>query len=299
MPILKAGSGTIFKMFVFAALTPAAFAADPGPLLQVSTTTAQLGAPLEALAVTAGGLTPDLNAGATDYYSVSVLEGPKARAEGQAWRLSIVPLAVGKLPVVVTWNSPAGPLESRLELDVPEPQLPADAEPADIKRPFAARPLIWPWAVGAILLAAAVWYWRSRSRDEHAHAAAAPPDLRTPAQRAREELAELEAGPLWAQGLHRAFYFQLTEILRGYLEGRYGMPAKRLTTHELLRQLRQAEVERPAVSQFKELFERADLVKFAKSLPEGGQGGLDIQAALRLVDLTDPAELARPPRERR
>mgnify|MGYP001600389777 FL=1 len=70
------------------------------------------------------------------------------------------------------------------------------------------------------------------------------------------------------------------------------MPALQLTTEELLLHLSKAQVDRNVMTSFKELFDRADLVKFAKTLPAAEQGSIDLQAARQLVTLTAMGDLA-------
>jgi hypothetical protein len=80
----------------------------------------------------------------------------------------------------------------------------------------------------------------------------------------------------------------LTDILRIYLERRLRIPATRLTTAELYRHARQAEFDRPMTALFKDIFDRADLVKFAKAAPEPDWGLRDLDGARRLVNDTTP-----------
>ncbi|MDE2038767.1 MAG: hypothetical protein KGO96_08175 [Elusimicrobia bacterium] len=255
--------------------------------LLLSSTTAQLGVPVAAIAVSPAGLKPDLEASTTDDYAI-LPAGRALKADSGRWPLRVVPLAVGPLTIKLFWKGGGSPAQAALE--VAQPRLPKDADISDIKRPAAARPPLWPWLLALALLAAAVYAWKKfKSRAAAGPASTAPADLRAPEERALEELAALEASPLWRERRYREFYFSLTEILRGYLERRYGMPALKFTTYELLRQLRQAEAERASVALCKDLFQRADLVKFAKTVPEPEQAALELEKARRLIELSRPA----------
>jgi hypothetical protein len=275
-------------------LIAASWAGAAEPSVRLSTTTAELGKPVSAVAVAPANLEPDLARSTTDLYTIALAGEPKPVADGKEWPLQILPLAVGKLPVDLYFKDAPAPVRVNLTVTEP-PNLPPEADVSDIKAPARAKPRLWPWLLALALLIAAYYAWRRWKARPEAGAPAAPPDLRTPAERALEELGALEASPLWGEGRYKDFYFELTEILRAYLERRFGVPALKLTTYELARQLRALEAERQAVSLFKELFDRADLVKFAKTTPEGGQGALDLAGARRLVELTAPRDLAPAP----
>lgn len=259
--------------------------------LQLSTTTAQLGVPVAATVTST--LEPDLEASTTDTYAVTLAgepkPDPKSDAGAKLWPLQILPLAVGNVPVQIKWKQAGAPPATAV-ITVPEPNLPANADVADIKRPVRARPALWPWLLGLALCALAWWLWKKFQLQEEQTAEAGPPPDERPADViALEALAALEASGLWAQGRYKEFYAGLTDALRAYLERRFGMPALKLTTWELARQLREAELDRNAVQLFKASFDRADLVKFAKIVPEAGQGALDLEAARQFIKLTTAA----------
>lgn len=255
-------------------MTPAAFA------LLVSTTAASLGVPVEATVQAPAGASYslDLERSTTDTFSITKAEPPK---------VTILPLAVGKLPVTLYWkvqgqNEPvAGP---PLVLDVAEPPVESPTI-ADIKPPISARPLIWPWLLGLLAAGAAAYWWSRRRRAELAQAAEEA--ARRPAHElALEAFGALEA--LWSEGRRREFYFALTDELKLYFERRFGFPATRETTAELLRALTASGLERPFVARVRALFERADLVKFADVKPEPGWGPSDLASARLLVEETAP-----------
>ena len=65
------------------------------------------------------------------------------------------------------------------------------------------------------------------------------------------------------------FYFQLTETVRMYLTGRSRLPFEETTTTELESMLEQVDwVSRDAAVTIEQLFQNADLVKFARFIPE-------------------------------
>ncbi|MBI5631144.1 MAG: hypothetical protein HY921_09710 [Elusimicrobia bacterium] len=215
----------------------------------------------------------------------------------KSFKLSVIPAQVGKIPLATTWVA-KGMGEQRfnappVELHVREPPLDPQGNPRPIKEPLAARPALWPWILLAAACAAAYASWRRfKRRQGFTPLKAAAADPRPPQVVAEEELARLEASGLWERGLYKEFYSALSEILRQYLERRCRVPATRLTSSELFRHLRQAELDRGVVQALKEGLSRADLVKFAKTRPDQDWGPADLAAARRIVHETAPRDLA-------
>jgi hypothetical protein len=239
----------------------------------------------------------DLQRSTTDDFAITgVRELPPA---GRRFEIQIVPLDVGQRAFPLYWTltsaGAARTLSGELRLDVREPSEAAKAQDVkDIKEPRRAWPLLWPWLLLAAALAG-LWYWNKRRAGMrlHAQAAAGPlADARTPEEIAESELAALAASNAWAEGRHKEFYGTLTEILRRYLERRYAFCATRETTTEIHRRLRQREFDRHLLTLFKDLFDRADLVKFSKIPAQARWGDSDLAAARRLLRETSPKDMA-------
>ena len=104
----------------------------------------------------------------------------------------------------------------------------------DIKGLFALYGWYQPWILFAllavVLLALAVWRWRGRKKR------ASGPEIRPSAPPrpahliALERLEKLRAA---LDGSPKPFHFELSEALRFYVEGRYGIPATDRTSEEL------------------------------------------------------------------
>lgn len=219
----------------------------------------------------------------------------KAEAGLTRLRVELLPLDLGPQTFLLAWSLvKAGKTETVLTpvvLNVEDPPK-ASAELRDIKPPLAARGPLWPWLLAAAALAAAAWLLSRRKPSAARPTAAEPVDERPAEAIAEAALADLEASGLWAQGLHKEHALRLTEILRRYLEARFPLPATRLTTSELHRGLRTLELDRAVVALFKSLFDRADLVKFAKVQAEPQWGALDFEEARRLIKGTPPPSTA-------
>ncbi len=242
-------------------------------------------------------ITLDLQRSTTESFAITGVR--ELQPTGRRFELQIIPLDIGPRAFPLYWTlTSAGStrtLAGELHLDVHEPPEAAKAQDVkDIKEPRSAGPLLWPFLLMAALIVAA-WYWgtwRKRSRRELAAAAGLPSDTRSPEEIAESELAALEASQTWSEGRHKEFYGVLTEILRRYLERRFTFPATRETTTEIHRRLRQLELDRQLLTVFKDLFDRADLVKFAKIPAQARWGDSDLMAARRLVREMYPKDLA-------
>ncbi len=141
------------------------------------------------------------------------------------------------------------------------------------------------------LMALAWWLWRRR-KPKTEQTRLVPPD-----ERARERLKEALS---WIDQPER-FCTVVSEILRVYLEERFGLRAPERTTEEFLSELaRSAALDARHKSLLAEFLTQCDLAKFAQANP----GRLELESlhasGLRLVDetsprLTPPPLLAPPP----
>ncbi len=159
----------------------------------------------------------------------------------------------------------------------------------DIQEPLAAQSRYakyYLWAgVGALVLIAAIVgiiVFEGRRRQ----AVLAPPPV--PAHElAYAELEQLLKLDLIGQGKVKEFYYRLSNIVRHYIENRFGLMAPERTTEEFLMEMADTDLLAPAhkglVSQF---LERCDLVKYAKHTPTDDEINAACDAAVQLVDET-------------
>lgn len=206
----------------------------------------------------------------------------KSERKDGKFSVTLLPLAAGRLEF------------SGTAVDVVLPDLPVDVDVLDIKPPLRAWPALWPWALLA-LLGAAAWYAHREWRRRRGLVRATPAEPPLPLEfRVERRLKELESSGLWEKGEHAAYYLRLTEILRAYLEERWGVPATAMTTGEVAR-LVKARATLPVAATVRQLLERADLVKFARQTPAAGDGPRDLEEVRRFVSATSPGELAAAP----
>lgn len=165
-----------------------------------------------------------------------------------------------------------------------------EAEFRDIRGPVDP-PL--PWGLiaasllGALLLAAAaVWAWRKRKPSEGSPEAAPLPPPHTAAL---EALDRLLAEDLIERGEYKLFYGLLSNIVRRYVEDRFGIHAPERTTEEFLHELKGGQALGPAHQSLLKMFlEHSDLVKFAEMTPARADVNRSVDLCRRFIHETAP-----------
>ncbi len=101
-----------------------------------------------------------------------------------------------------------------------------------------------------------------------------------------QALEALHHQKLWQNNRHKQYYSILTEIVRNYLAGRWGVGAMEMTTDEILEAMRAIELPDKARMDLTSILRDADLVKFAKFAPDADQNEGDYQKAYYFVEET-------------
>ena len=186
-------------------------------------------------------------------------------------------VVVNPIEVSYTSHGMKAALSTRpLELVVKS--LPVDVNKGirDIKHPYKMPMTLQEilfWVLIVVLLALAVyliiWYVRKKKKQK----SGLPEIMRKPAEPphvfALRELNLLKEARLWQQGMVKEYYTRLTDILRKYLEYRYGIKALEQTTLEILESLTGTGFnDNRLYGILKEILETGDLVKFAKYQPK-------------------------------
>lgn len=153
----------------------------------------------------------------------------------------------------------------------------------------------WPWALGALALGLGLWLLRRfLRRRKAAPAEAAPPvPALPPAEAALQALAALEARKAW-RGEAKAFHVELTDILRAYLQGQFGIAAPESVTSEILEETARLGLPEENRSQLSRILSQADLVKFAKLLPPEADSAALLAQARSFVEQSRPAAAPEP-----
>lgn len=108
---------------------------------------------------------------------------------------------------------------------------------------------------------------------------------------ALRELDKYRGSKLWAADKQKLFYSGVTDVLRTYISERYGIGAMEMTTAEIFEDMCRTDVPVELQAALKELFERADFVKFAKHVASDEENAQALPLAVRFVTTTYQAEL--------
>lgn len=84
-------------------------------------------------------------------------------------------------------------------------------------------------------------------------------------------LENLHNQKLWQNNQHKLYYSSLTDIVRTYLYGRYGIAAMEMTSDEIMANIRNLDLPKRCEADLRKLLLDSDLVKFAKATPEANQ----------------------------
>lgn len=162
----------------------------------------------------------------------------------------------------------------------------------DIIKPYKA-PItlgeILPWALLAIVAAALVWGIIILVRKLKKSKKGPEPVINTdPAHViAFRDLEKLKQEQLWQKGEVKMYYSCLTEILRQYLENRYGVCSLEMTTSETLEALVRSGFRKDeSYSDLKTILNGSDLVKFAKYKPEPSENEIHFENSWKFVETT-------------
>jgi hypothetical protein len=99
------------------------------------------------------------------------------------------------------------------------------------------------------------------------------------------ELERIRKEKLWLKNQIKEYYTQLTDTFRKYLENRFELPAMEKTSAEILDDLNETKyLEDDLVIKLREVLQRADFVKFAKSMPLPDENEKSLKLIWEIVD---------------
>lgn len=150
---------------------------------------------------------------------------------------------------------------------------------------------VFPWAFGGwmaallIILAVCLIMMRRRKNDP-SFVRSDPPHIV-----ALRKLDKYRGNKMWAPEKQKAFYSGVTDTLREYMSSRYGLPAMEMTTAEIFALIKSEDIPEELLSQTRDLFDRADFVKFAKYVASDDDNASALPLAVRFVTETYQAEM--------
>lgn len=179
-------------------------------------------------------------------------------------------------------------------VDVPEEATAADVK--DIKNVVAPPFVLWDFVpawlliliVAVVLIVVAV-YFVARYYKQRKVEAAIPPEKRIPPyELAMQELKQLRESKLWQQGQEKQYYTRLVDILREYIDSRFGINAMEMTSSQILAALQRNKDTKEVNKYLNEILSMADFVKFAKMRPMPDDNERVMHRAVDFVELTRP-----------
>ncbi|MBO7291148.1 MAG: DUF4381 family protein [Bacteroidaceae bacterium] len=190
-----------------------------------------------------------------------------------------------------------------LSLKIVPVDVPEDATAADVKDinnvvapPFVLWDFVPAWLliliVAVVLIAVAV-YFVARYYKQRKVEAAIPPEKRIPPyELAMQELKQLRESKLWQQGQEKQYYTRLVDILREYIDSRFGINAMEMTSSQILAALQRNKETKEVNKYLNEILSMADFVKFAKMRPMPDDNERVMHRAVDIVELTRPQSQA-------
>lgn len=110
-----------------------------------------------------------------------------------------------------------------------------------------------------------------------------------PHQLAIQEIERIENEKVWQKGLSKEYYTELTDAIRTYIKDRFGFNALEMTSSEIIDNLLEMK-DKEAIKDLKELFQTADLVKFAKHNPMMNENDANLINAIDFINETKVKE---------
>lgn len=149
------------------------------------------------------------------------------------------------------------------------------------------------WALLALVLLLAAAYGLKRwlaARGRRLGDLFRPAPPQPPHVVAIKALETLHHQKLWQNNRHKQYYSGLTDILRTYIAGRWGIGAMEMTSDEILAAMRDVELPDKASMDLTAILRDGDLVKFAKHTPDAEQNEADYLKAYYFVEETKLVE---------
>lgn len=169
------------------------------------------------------------------------------------------------------------------------PEIKEDQDYFDIKGPreipFDYWSLLW-YALAIIVLALGIFYlikkWPKKDLGELGPVVEVDP--RSPRQWALDALKDLESQELWQKGEVKAYYSELIDILRHFLEREYGMKAMESTADELIEKLKAKVSSSDMMKELSQSLRLSAMVKYARQKALVHENEQALNAIRKFVD---------------
>ena len=165
----------------------------------------------------------------------------------------------------------------------------------DIKQPLAVSYTLWDWlrdhwiwvvsVLAAILIAIAITWYITTIPKKVADTKELIPDLPIHVV-ALNQLQQLLDKKLWQQGEVKAYYIELSDIIRDYLEKRYLIKTQEKTSDEIFFSIKHLDISPENTNLLRQILILSDLVKFAKEQPAPQENDKSMDNSISFVTKT-------------
>ena len=149
----------------------------------------------------------------------------------------------------------------------------------------------WYWLaiIAGLILTFFIWrYYKNRPSDEEEEIL----EEIIPAHiLALEKLQDLLKSEKWKSEEKKAYYSDLTDTVRTYLENRFDIHAMEQTTREIINDLKYASISEEDKVYLRKILREADMVKFAKFTPSDEDAYAYLNKSIDFVNRTKEADI--------
>lgn len=206
--------------------------------------------------------------------------------DGGIYELPDIPVLMDGDTLV--FHGPEEPLEVK-ELPIDMETFQAHDIKPQVKFPYTFKE-IFPWVLGVLVFIGLVYllvrFIQSRRKAAQEKEKAEPAHIK-----ALRKLDKYRGDKYWKPENQKTFYSGVTDALREYIVSRYGVGAMEMTTAEIFDGLKGSDIPEDLFAQMKDLFERADFVKFAKFTATDEENATVLPRAVNFVTTTYQVQL--------
>lgn len=150
--------------------------------------------------------------------------------------------------------------------------------------------MFWCSVLLVLLLVASIYLWVRLKQNKPIIVRVKVVKHLPPHKKALIKIEQIKQDKLPVSSNQKEYYTKLTDTLRRYIEERFGFNAMEMTTSEIIEHL-QKEGDNQMLLELKELFETADLVKFAKYSAQINENDLNLVNAIHFIDNTKMSDM--------
>lgn len=145
--------------------------------------------------------------------------------------------------------------------------------------------------IGLVVVALVIWLAYMLGIKRIDRITVVPPKPKLPPHIvAIKALEELKNRKLWQNNKHKLYYSSITSILKVYIEDRWALSVLDKTSNEVIAELRDVDMPRDSRSDLIAILQSADLVKFAKVIPDAEECEATFTRAYYFVENTKQKE---------